>query len=272
MFPPFKGSVLIILCRADTLAFFETCCKQRFLGNLGDFVGRPSSRQSSVTSPSPSSSLTYASSSCSESFPFPTEAIESVDSETTKMFKDLQYLSAQVAASDKGIATIDASELADAICSAENHIDSLIHVRIERVDTKEHNPEFASLVLEHGNDIPVMSCALSAWIYIYLFIRRIPIRSSVFDWMVDRFQQDFERTEAAVRDLYPPDQLWWMLSVVGAASLGRRNRWWILRKMDRGLKLNRWSDAKEVLEKVAWVESTGELYGKIVWEEMNGYC
>jgi hypothetical protein len=189
------------------------------------------------------------------------------------MFKDLQYLSANIAASDNGMPMIDGSELADTICSAENHINSLIYERIERVDTNEHNPEFASLVLGHGNIIPVMSCALSGSIYIYLFIRRIPIQSSVFDWVVDLFQQDFERTEAAILMLYPPEQLWWMLFVAGTASLGRRDRSWILRKLNLGrdiLRLNGWREAKEVLKKVAWVENAGELYGKVLWEELNG--
>lgn len=190
------------------------------------------------------------------------------------MFKDLQYLSAKIATSDNGFLMIDWSELADAICSAEKHIESLIHERIERVDTNEHNPEFASLVLEHGNTIPLMSYALSGSIYIYLFIRRIPIESSVFDWMVDLFQQDFERTEAAIHTLYSPEQLWWMLFVVGAASLGRRERSWILRKLNLGrgiLRLNGWRQAKKVLEKVAWVEIAGELHGKALWEELDRY-
>ena len=189
------------------------------------------------------------------------------------MFKDLQYLSAKIADSDSGILMIDGSELADTICSAEKYIDSLIHERIERVDTNEHNPEFASLVLEHGNTIPVISCALSGSIYVYLFIRRIPLQSSIFDWMIDLFQQDFERTEAAIRMLYSPEQLWWMLFVVGTASLGwRRERSWILRKLNLCrdiLRLNGWREAKEILEKVAWVESAGELYGKALWEELD---
>ena len=190
------------------------------------------------------------------------------------MFKDLQYLSAKIADSDSGILMIDGSELADTICSTEKYIDSLIHQRIERVDTNEHNPEFASLVLEYGNTIPVRSCALSGCIYVYLFVRRIPIQSSIFDWMVDIFQQDFERTEAAIRMLYSPEQLWWMLFVVGTASLGRRERSWILRKLNLGrdiLGLNGWREAKEILERVAWVESTGELHGKAIWEELDGY-
>jgi hypothetical protein len=65
-----------------------------------------------------------------------------------------------------------------------------------------------------------------------------------------------------------------MLFVVGTASLGRRGRPGISRKLSKGLDIlaiNRWGEAKEALEKVTWVESAGELHGKTLWEELDGF-
>ena len=189
------------------------------------------------------------------------------------MFYDLQYLSEQVAANDSGALVGDPFELMDSICVTEKHIDSLIHERIERVDTCEHHIEFAAIVLGKGNTIPVGACARSATIYVYLFLRRIPIHSPVFDWMVDTVQQDFERTEASIRHIYPPVLLFWILFVAGTASLGKPQRSWFRSKLAkyRGfLKLNSWKAAKEVLETLVWLDTPGESLGGSLWEELEG--
>jgi hypothetical protein len=47
-----------------------------------------------------------------------------------------------------------------------------------------------------------------------------------------------------------------------------------LSKLNKGrdiLRLNRWGEAKEVLERVTWVESAGELHGKTLWEELGSF-
>jgi hypothetical protein len=35
------------------------------------------------------------------------------------------------------------------------------------------------------------------------------------------------------------------------------------------LRLSRWGEAQEVLEKVTWVESAGELHGKTSWRRIR---
>ena len=72
-------------------------------------------------------------------------------------------------------------ELRNSLCSTEKVIDSLIHERIERVDTSEHNVEFAAQVIENGYNTPIGACGRSAVIYIYLFLRKFLILSLVFD-------------------------------------------------------------------------------------------
>jgi hypothetical protein len=65
-----------------------------------------------------------------------------------------------------------------------------------------------------------------------------------------------------------------MLFVVGTASLTRRDRPWILRKLNKGrdiLRLSRWGEVQEALEKVTWVGSDGELHGKTLWEELDSF-
>jgi hypothetical protein len=103
-------------CSADILTSSKTDCKPRFLENI--FRSKSSRRASVATSKS--SSLTQANSSGSESSSFSTEAIGGAGWETTEMFKNLQYRTTQMAASDNGILMIEGSELADTICSAEN--------------------------------------------------------------------------------------------------------------------------------------------------------
>jgi hypothetical protein len=189
------------------------------------------------------------------------------------MFHDLQYLSAQVAAYESGVLSGDPFELRDNMCSTEKLIDSLIHERIEIIDTSEHHIEFAAPVLEKGNAIPVGACGRSAGIYVYLFLRKIPIRSPVFDWMVDMTRQDFERTESCIRHMYPPELLFWLLFVAGTASLGRPDRPWFrmkLAKYRNFLKLDSWGAATEVLEKLAWIETPGESLGGSLWDELEG--
>jgi hypothetical protein len=189
------------------------------------------------------------------------------------MFLDLQYLSAQVAAYESGVLIGDAFELRDSLCSTEKFIDTLIHERIERIDTSEHHIDFATAVLGKGHAIPVGACCRSAVIYVYLFLRRLPIHSPVFDWMVDMMRQDFERTEGTIRRVYPPELLFWLLFVAGTASLGRPDRSWFRMKLAKYrifLKLNSWRAATAVLEKLAWLETPGESLGKSLWEELEG--
>jgi hypothetical protein len=189
------------------------------------------------------------------------------------MFLDLQYLSEQIAASDRRAFVGEPFELVDSVCTAEKQIDSLIHDRVEKIDTSEHHIEFAAPVLEKGNSIPVGACARSATIFVYLFLRRIPIHSPVFGWMIDMVRQDFERTEAYISQVYPPELLFWILFVAGTASLGRYERSWFLSKMTRYrefLKLKDWSAGKVVLEKLAWLETPGESLGVCLWEELEG--
>jgi hypothetical protein len=188
------------------------------------------------------------------------------------MFHDLQYLSEQVTANDRRALAGDPFELMESICAVEKNIDLLIHDRIEKVDTRGHHVEFSTAVLKKGNTTPVGACARSATVFLYLFLRRIPIHSPVFDWMVELLQQDFERTEEYIRHLYPPALLFWILFVAGTASLGRPERAWFrckLAKCRERLKINIWNEAKEVLEKLAWLETPGESLGGSLWEELE---
>jgi hypothetical protein len=217
------------------------------------------------------STLSFTQTSSASSEYFPSGSLDGIDWETTKMFRDLQHLSGQLAAKDSGTFVGDQAELIDSICTAEKHIDSLVHERIERIDPSEHNPEFAPLILEYGNPIPVRACALSATIYVYLFLRRIPILSPVFDCMVEQVREDFGRTETIVHQLYPPELLFWLLFVAGSASLRRHERSWFRGKLARYrdiLKLRRWNAARKLLEKQAWLETPGEFLGRALWEEM----
>ena len=195
-----------------------------------------------------------------------------VDGEVAQMFHDLQHISEQIAANDRGKLVGDRLEHMESICAAEKNIDLLIHDRIEQVDTNEHRREFAATVLEKGNTIPTGACARSATIFVYLFLRRVPTHSPVFDWMVKLMQQDFERTEKCIRDFYPPELLFWMLFVAGTVSLAMPERSWFRKKLVEYrdiLRLHSWYSAKLVLEKLAWLETPGESLGGFLWEELE---
>jgi hypothetical protein len=249
---------------ADTLTSSATRRPPRFFGIT--FEG---SSSSDITSKS-TSDLTCTSSAYSESSV--SRLLSGVDRELAQMFRDLQYLSMQVVAKDQGTLIIDPFNFMDSVCMAETYIDSLIHERIERINTSEHCIQFAAAVLEKGNIVPVGACARTGAIYVYLILRKIPIYSPVFDWMVNRVRQDLERTEPILRHLYWPELLFWMLFVGGMASLGRPERSWFCFKLARyrnTLKLSSWIGAKEELEKFAWLDVPGETLGISLWQELD---
>ncbi|KAE9375961.1 hypothetical protein N431DRAFT_481151 [Stipitochalara longipes BDJ] len=114
---------------------------------------------------------------------------------------------------------------------------------------------------------------ISGLIYLYMVLRKIPIRSSVFD--------SFTRRLKTAIDLLEPRQLWghfpleyllWTLVIGGTASLGRPERPFFLglaSKLSKYLQLKSWEQSKAILLDFAWVESICEEPCKAFWNELE---
>ena len=256
---------------ADTLTSEATNTIPRFSGIA---IPNESARRSSTCTFRSISGLPYKSFNRTDNPEmFTSGPLSSFDREVAQMFHDLQYLSEQVAANDRAALAGDLVGLIENICTAEKNIAVLMHDRIEKVDIREHRVEFAAAVLKKGSTTPTGACARSGSIFVYMFLRRIPIHSPIFDWMVVLLQQDFERTEEIMRRLYPPELLLWILFIAGTASLGRPGRSGFrfkLIKCRSELNINSWNAAKLMLRKLAWLETPGDSLGGSSWEELEG--
>ncbi len=174
---------------------------------------------------------------------------------------------------ESGTDFADETEVLSRLCAIEKFIDTFVHGRIERANPHEQREKNFSTSSNKSPDVSVRPCGIAGSVYIYLFLRKIPVTSPVYDWMVSLVQEEFERfSEEVLERMYPPEITFWMLFVAGVASFKRSERGWFVRKLVSvrdTLELKGWGEAKKLLGQLAWVEGAGEEHGKTLWNELD---
>jgi hypothetical protein len=188
---------------------------------------------------------------------------ECPDLQTIEMFRNLHYLSDQITISMSRNNVQNDAKLMENIFKAEQRIELVIH----------HGGGTTGLISDNSSITNVQSSALAGVIYVYLFLRDIPVDSSVFDWMVTLLKEGLQSDESVIGQIYPAEVLFWVLFVGRAAAVGRDERHWFCARLDvarRDLMLSSWEEAKGVLRRLAWIEGPGDSEFKELWEELDG--
>jgi hypothetical protein len=112
---------------------------------------------------------------------------------------------------------------------------------------------------------------IAGYIYVYLFLRRIPSSSRIFSYMLALMKQEWKRAGSFIREIFPPGLLFWILFVGRCASAEQLGPWFkeelILSKEVLNLKC--WMEAKRVLEQFAWVGGWNEEMYEVFWDELS---
>jgi hypothetical protein len=186
------------------------------------------------------------------------EEVIGLDSEMVKMFSDLHWLSYLVALHDKGTLVMPNSKLNQSISECENFVDTVTRAGRHRDRTIK------------GVSIQSGCCVTAGYIYVYLFLRRIPNSSSIFSYMLTLMKQEWKRAGAFIREIFPPDLLFWVLFIGRCASSKQLERWFkvelILSK--NVLNLKSWMEVRGVLEQFAWVSGWHEETYVDFWDEL----
>jgi hypothetical protein len=185
------------------------------------------------------------------------EEVIGLDPEMVKMFSDLHWLSYLVALHDKGTLVMPSSTLNHSISECENFVDTVM--RAGRYSDRT----VKGVSSESG------CCVIAGYIYVYLFLRRIPSSSRIFSYMLALMKQEWKRAGAFIREIFPPGLLLWVLFVGRCASSEQLESWFkeelVLSK--DVLNLESWMEARGVLEQFAWVGRREETY-EAFWDEL----
>ncbi|EKD17935.1 putative Transcriptional regulatory protein moc3 [Drepanopeziza brunnea f. sp. 'multigermtubi' MB_m1] len=208
---------------------------------------------------------------------FPDRDLDSL----AQMFRHLRTHSALAAAFENGSSPIHEAEILSRLCAIERFIDSLVHggAGAGSDHTTLLLPQNANRPLHNTNKpdtVPMRPCGFVGSIYIYLFLRKIPLASPVFDYMVSLVREELERfgeEEKVLEGSVPAEVVFWMLFVAGVASVEREERGWFVRRLKivRGvLGLRGWEEARRLLGTLAWADGMGDEGGRRLWELLLG--
>ncbi len=182
-----------------------------------------------------------------------------LDSSTTKMFQDLNRLSDE---SSKIVDRLPQSLLNDQIGIVEKFIDSLVHFTLRfqgtTIDGKQTNSSF---------------CILAGYIYLYIFLRKIPAESSIYMWMTTLLRQDFNRLDPQVLGYFPSELLFWVLFVGGLVASNKNDQDWFTEKLgevSKKLELKSLRDVRKCLKKLSWVVSNEGVRCQVLWDKIAG--
>lgn len=195
------------------------------------------------------------------------QGFECPDLQTIEMFRNLHYLSGKITISmSRNNNVQNDATLMENIFKAEQYVELIIH---------HGGGTTGTIGLSSGNSsiTTVQSSALAGAIYVYFFLRDIPVDSSVFDWMATLLKEGFQWDESVIGQNIPAEVLFWVLFVGRAAAVGRDERHWFCAHLDRArrdLMLSCWEEAKGVLRRLAWIEGPRDSDFKELWEELDG--
>jgi hypothetical protein len=186
------------------------------------------------------------------------EEVIGLDPEMVKMFSDLHWLSHLVALHDKGTLVMPSSKLNQSICECENFVDTVMRAGRHRDRTVK------------GVSTKSGCCVMAGYIYVYLFLRRIPNSSSIFSYMLTLMKGEWKRAGAFIREIFPPDLLLWVLFVGRCASSKQLEPWFKVElvRSKNALNLKSWMEARGVLEHFAWIVGWNEEVYEVFWDEL----
>ena len=171
------------------------------------------------------------------------------------MFIHLQYLTSQVDSFPDKIP----GNLVEDIHKLEIYIETLTH---------SSNPEHRRI----GNLPATEICIYAGYMYLYLFLLRLPIQSQVFVYGLGFVKEAL--TNTSFEALFLSELLFWILFVVSVVANETQNETWCLERLavsSKSMQFSEWTDAKKVLKKFVWGEKYGERFGKKVWDKLQSF-
>jgi hypothetical protein len=172
-----------------------------------------------------------------------------LDPEAASIFVELHRVSYLMEQNDNGTFTLEKDDLYRSIFEAEKSVDTLLRGGSCTART-------VNSVLSNSG-----CCVIAANIYVYRSLRRIPLTSTLYDYMVRLLKQDIENVADTVRQVFPREVLFWVFFVGGSAAKGRREESYFKQQLAvsrQDLLIATWEVAKFVLKKFAWVEGWNE--------------
>lgn len=187
-----------------------------------------------------------------------------------KMFHDLRTHASLRTAFENGSGSIDETHIVYHLCTIERSIDSFVHGGLDRAGS----PSLSHGVSGRLMDMPLRPCGVVGSIYIYMFLRKIPVDNPVFDYMVSLVREELERFDAELlQGMFPPEIMFWMLFVAGVASLKREERPWFVMRLRREIRilgLKGWQEVRGLLGRLAWVDGVEQEGGRQLWGFLEG--
>jgi hypothetical protein len=184
-----------------------------------------------------------------------------LDVEISMMFVNLRRVSHLMEENDNGTLKIEKAELRRAIVDTEMAVDKLL--RGGRYDLR-------TVKGIHSNS---GCCVIAGCLYVYYFLRRIPVTSALYNYMVRLLKEDFENVAGTFRQVFPKEVLFWVLFVGAASATCREEEAWFKKELAmtrQGLSITTWEVAKFILKKFAWVEDWYEDVVKELFNSLEG--
>jgi len=181
-----------------------------------------------------------------------------LDPDIARIFTDLRRLSYQISDRNSGISEPDMTLYYQGVIDAEDHI-NLVKIG-QKFSKRTTKCVFSAR----------SSCALAGYIYLYLFLRRIPLDNSVYGWIVGMLQEDLIKTIHVVGEHFPSEMRFWLVWVGLCAAHGRDSQDWFEEEVTFSkytLGLVSWENARRVLEKFAWIPSHDDM-SKNLWDNL----
>jgi hypothetical protein len=155
---------------------------------------------------------------------------------------------------------------------------SICTEQITRRETTDFLPKVEAaengfyLILHDGASYDWRAYFISGSLYLYMVVRKLPLRSPTYEYVVQRLKNALSHTEIFDDNgRYPPFMLLWILFIGGIASYGRAQREWFrvsLATCRRILALGTWEDALQILEKLTPFSEL-EFHGRDLWMELG---
>jgi len=178
-----------------------------------------------------------------------------LDFETTKMFIHLQRLTSQADSFPDKMP----GNLIEDVHKLEIYIESLTH---------SSNPEHRRI----GNLPATEICIYTGYMYLYLFLLRLPVQSQVFVYALNFVKEAL--TDSSHDPLYLGELLFWILFVASVVANETQNETWFFERLavcSKSMQFTEWTGAKLVLKKFAWGEKYGEVFGRKAWDKLQGF-
>jgi hypothetical protein len=161
------------------------------------------------------------------------------------------------------IAPGDKTSLAQKLDAAERRIHSLMH------------SEFSDDSDLGGSSYRWRAYPLAGNIFLYLYLRHVPLSSTIFNYVVPNLQQALIET-GGIDDtgIFPADALFWMLVMGGVAAVDRVQWQWFrlnITKSSRLMGLNSWHDARKILLQFPFTGGLCESKCQSLWDELSKF-